>query len=164
MKEKAQMQDLRDEIRKNRISKGVLRFLCIILYVLIQCTWGLLQTLAGFVVFLINIRQPHEFYRGCISTVWNKEHLGVSLGLFIFVEPGSKTLLVRTHEYGHTFQSLVLGPFYFPVVGLISVVWANLPYFRRKRKEKKIKYTACFIESSASRIGERVTGEKATWT
>jgi hypothetical protein len=134
-----------------------------ILFVIVQCTWGFFQTLLGFLVFLRVRRCPHTTYRGTIDTHWNSRG-GMSLGLFIFT-PGDEVpnaRKVRVHEYGHCIQSLVLGPLYL-IVGLISLCWANLPAFRRLRREKKIPYTACFVESWASRWGEWVTGEEAIW-
>lgn len=134
-----------------------------ILVMFLQCTWGLVQTLMGAVVFLKLIRCPHRIYRGCIDTRWDSRG-GMSLGLFIFTpdEESERAEKVRVHEYGHCIQSIVLGPLYL-IVGLISVTWANLPYFRKLRKEKMIPYTACFVESWASNWGEWVTGEKAIW-
>ena len=129
----------------------------------LQCTWGIVQTLMGAVVFLKQIRCPHRLYRGCIETQWDSRG-GMSLGLFIFTpnEETERAKKVRVHEYGHCIQSIVLGPLYL-IVGLISVTWANLPYFRKLRREKKIPYTSCFVESWASRWGEWVTGEDAIW-
>lgn len=131
-----------------------------ILYAIIQCTWGLGQTLIGFVLFLVNIRCPHHFYRGSIETRWNSKYAGISLGIFIFT-PQSNTEKVRVHEYGHTFQSLVLGPFYL-IPGIISMGWGTLPRFREKRRGG-VPYTACFVEWQASKLGEIFTGEKAIW-
>ena len=133
------------------------------LFILLQCTWGLLQTLIGFSFFLALRKRPHRMYRGCIDTQWN--HIGgLSLGLFIFTPPDthSNADLIRVHEYGHTIQSLVLGPFML-FVGIISVIWGNLPYFTSLRKTKQLPYTACFVEAWASKWGEMVTGEKAIW-
>ena len=129
----------------------------------LQCTWGIVQTLMGAVVFLKLIRCPHRLYRGCIETQWDSRG-GMSLGLFIFTpnEETERAEKVRVHEYGHCIQSIVLGPLYL-IVGLISVTWANLPYFRKLRREKKIPYTSCFVESWASSWGEWVTGEDAIW-
>ena len=129
----------------------------------LQCTWDIVQTLMGAVVCLKLIGCPHRIYRGCIDTRWNKRG-GMSLGLFIFTpnEETERAQLVRVHEYGHCIQSIVLGPLYL-IVALISVIWANLPYFRKLRKEKNIPYTSCFVESWASKWGEWVTGEKAIW-
>ena len=133
------------------------------LIMFLQCTWGIVQTLMGAVVFLKLIRCPHRIYRGCIETGWDSRG-GMSLGLFIFTprEENDRTAKVRVHEYGHCIQSIVLGPLYL-IVGLISVTWANLPYFRKLRRERHIPYTACFVESWASKWGEWVTGEEATW-
>lgn len=133
-----------------------------LLFILAQCTWGLAQTLLGAIIFLKNIRCPHRMYRGCIETKWNSSG-GMSLGLFIFTpkEEDSRFESVRVHEYGHCIQSLLLGPLYLIVIGIVSYTWANLSYFRRLRREKNIPYTACFVESWASKWGSRVTGEEA---
>ncbi len=135
-----------------------------IAYIFLQLTWGLPQTLLGLILYLKNLRRPHEKYLSCIETHW-KSKGGISLGLFIFTPEAHlpNTGKIRVHEYGHTIQSLLLGPLYLPFIGIISYTWANLPYFKRLRKEKQISYTACFVEAWASRLGERVTGEEAVW-
>ena len=93
-----------------------------IIYLLIQCTWGLGQTLIGLFFFLIHINKPHKIYRCAIQTQWNDKYAGLSLGPFIFVpnNEGDYFTGARVHEYGHTIQSLVLGPFY-AFVGVVSV-------------------------------------------
>ena len=133
-----------------------------LLFIIVQCTWGLPQTLLGAIIFLKHFRCPHRVYRGCIDTRWNSNG-GMSLGLFIFTpkEEDSRTEQVRVHEYGHCIQSMVLGPLYLIVIGIVSYTWANLPYFRKIRREKKIPYTACVVESWASKWGEWVTKQKA---
>jgi len=134
------------------------------LFVLWQCTWGLPQTLLGAVICLRHGKFIHKAYRGCIDTRWNSRG-GMSLGLFIFTPQGEdeRTELVRVHEYGHCIQSLLLGPLYLVVIGVVSYTWANLPYFRKMRREKNIPYTSCFVESWASKWGEWVTKQKAIW-
>ncbi len=133
-------------------------------FILFQCTWGLPQTFLGALIFLKHIRCPHRVYRGCIDTKWNSRG-GMSLGLFIFTpqEEDSRTEEVRVHEYGHCIQSLLLGPLYLILIGIISYSWANIPYFRKMRREKHIPYTACFVESWASRWGEWITKQRAIW-
>ena len=134
-----------------------------LLFIIWQCTWGLPQTILG-AIFWWNIRHyPTHFYRGCLQTQWSGKG-GLSLGLFIFTcKEGSPNYeKIRVHEYGHCIQSLVLGPFYL-ILGLISVCWANIPYFRKLRKEKNIPYTSCFVESWASKWGELVTRDEAIW-
>jgi len=135
-----------------------------LLFTILHCTWGLPQTLLGLVIFLINRRCPHGFYLGVVDTRW-KSRGGMSLGLFIFTPPeeDSRSQPVRIHEYGHTFQALLLGPLYLVIVGIPSYLWANLPVFIRMRREKKIPYTSLFVESWASRLGEKATGKRASW-
>jgi len=55
-----------------------------ILYIVVQCTWGLPQTLLGFIVFLINIKNKHYFYHGAIITERNVPS-SLSLGMFVFI-------------------------------------------------------------------------------
>ena len=86
-------------------------------YLVLQFTWGAIQNVLGFLLFLKNIRCEHEGDWG-----------GVSLGAFIFIngkrgDEYKKT--VSVHEYGHTIQSLILGPLYLFVVGIPSFVWCN---------------------------------------
>ena len=144
------------------------------LYRLIQCTWGILQSTLGFVVFLGNIHRKHYSYHGAIVTEWD-DPSSVSLGMFVFVtaEPYfydklrdrytkdelSRRLLV--HEYGHTIQSLILGPLYLIVMGIPSTLWGFSPLAAKKRREKGISYFSFFTESWANRLGERATGEKS---
>ena len=87
---------------------------------------------------MANRKCEHQFYRYCIDTKWNAKG-GLSLGLFIFTpkDEVENAQLIRVHEYGHTIQSLVLGPFML-FVGIISVAWGDLPYFRRMRWEKHV--------------------------
>ncbi len=141
-----------------------------LLYILLQCTWGVLQTLLGSVLFLLNVKSKHLFFHGSVVTVW-KARSSISLGLFVFVteepyfynklqdtfskEELSRRLLV--HEYGHTIQSLLLGPLYLPVMGIPSTLWGFLPNLNRMRKEKQVSYFSFFTERWANTLGERVT-------
>ena len=144
-----------------------------IFYILIQCTWGILQTLLGFIVFLMNINNKHYFYNGAIVTV-RKAPSSVSLGMFIFVttnpmkdkraenripdEELSDRLLV--HEYGHTIQSLIFGPLYLIVMGIPSTLWGFLPSCQKKRNGG-VSYFSFFTECFANYLGEMVTKEKS---
>ena len=141
----------------------ILTYVKRILFIILQCTWGLLPTLVGLFFFIKMKDYPHKSYRGCIDTRWDTS-CGLSLGLFIFTpnETIKDADKIRVHEYGHCVQSIVLGPL-FVVIGIISLVWGRHPYFAKLRKEKKLKYTSCFVESWASKWGELTTGEEAIW-
>jgi len=139
-------------------------------YILIQCTWGIIQTIAGFVMYLISTGSNHAWYNGAVATFWNKP-FGISLGMFIFIPPKARfynsekynfsdeeiqsRLLV--HEYGHTYQSLILGPLYFLVAGLPSVIWGMV-----KRPGRS--YFSFYAEKWANHLGEKHTGLKSMET
>ncbi len=50
------------------------------------------------------------------------------------------------HEYGHTLQSIILGPLFLPVVGLPSLLWAGLPVFRKYREKSAVSYYRFYTE------------------
>jgi hypothetical protein len=89
------------------------------------------------------------------------KHIGsVSLGMFTFVitdKNGKPYPGHAAHEYGHTFQSLILGPLYLIAVGIPSSLWAL--HFRSHRKEygdKGVAYTSRYPEKWAEHWGERI--------
>ena len=102
-------------------------------YIIFQCSWGIIQTLVGLIMCLISYGEKHMFYKGSIATFWKRPY-GISLGLFIFIPPQARFYnadkyhfsddeireRLVVHEYGHTIQSLILGPLYFLIVGLPS--------------------------------------------
>ena len=144
-----------------------------IIYVVLQCSWGIVQTLLGFIVFLFNLKHRHYFYNGAIVTE-RKTPSSVSLGLFVFVtvnplkdkrtenripdEELPSRLLV--HEYGHTIQSLIFGPLYLIVMGIPSTLWGFLPDCQ-KRRDGGVSYFSFFTEKFANYLGEKVTKEKS---
>ncbi|NLZ25367.1 MAG: hypothetical protein GX891_02800 [Clostridiales bacterium] len=140
-------------------------------YTLAQIIWGFPQTLAGFMVFLFTIGCPRKIFHGAVCTSW-KLKSSLSLGLFIFVtdDPFFRYRsqkdkysydefrnMIAVHEYGHTIQSLIWGPLYLLTVGAPSFIWANVPYFKKKRESKKISYFDVYPESQANKLGERAT-------
>lgn len=145
-----------------------------ILYWLVQIVWGLPQTLLGLALLLLHAKEEHFFYHGALVTRW-KSRASMSVGPFVFVtdEPffcekfaGQYTrdeLAARllVHEYGHTIQSLLLGPLYLIVMGIPSTLWGWLPSLAKKRHEEQLSYFSFFTENWANHCGEWVTGQKS---
>ena len=120
-----------------------------------QWTWGFPQSLLGFIIYLMNLHKPHETYHGCIVTHWNQRgSLGV--GMFLFLGKGSDRR-VLVHEFGHAVQSAILGPLFLPIMGIPSMLWCNIPFFRKLRREKGVSYYRFYPESTANRLGSMVT-------
>lgn len=140
-----------------------------LLYVLLQCTWGLLQTAAGVAVLLRYRKCPHSRYHGAVVTVYPL-YSSLSLGPFIFlsdkpprdrrglVPHGEISRRLLVHEYGHTVQSLLLGPLYLPAVGLPSALWAHLPACQQKWRGE-VSYFSFFTEKTANSLGELAVKE-----
>lgn len=144
-----------------------------LLYIIIQCTWGIIQSSIGFVIFLFNLKKHHFYYHGAVVTNWNLLS-SISLGLFIFItnkQPKDKRkqnkipdkeMLRRllVHEYGHTIQSLIFGPFYLILIGIPSTLWGFLPSCQKKRNHG-ISYFDFITEKSANYLGEKITKEES---
>ena len=123
-----------------------------LLFVLGQCTWGSVQSLVGAVMFLCFVGKKHYIFHGAVVTEWNYGG-SVSLGQFIFLSKGRDD--VRPHEFGHSIQSLILGPLYLLVIGLPSVLWAGLPVCRSVRCRRRMSYFDFYTERWADRLSAR---------
>lgn len=124
--------------------------------VFLHWTWGILQTLVGFVGFLIHIRKRHIWINGSVITEVPGNWGGVSIGMFAFVdympkeEKAYKSNLVL-HEHGHTLQSILLGPLWILVVAIPSLIWAGC--FDNWRRKHNVDYYAMGIEAWANKWG-----------
>ena len=136
----------------------------------VQWTWGIVQNVIGLVLFLVFLTNKHFIFRTSVVTCW-KIPYSLGCGMFIFLndeyidaysqEMNSKMdydLLV--HEYGHCLQSILLGPLYFPVIAIPSVIWASVPYFERLRKRERLSYYHLYCEKWANALGDWVCGNK----
>lgn len=125
------------------------------LYWFVSLTWGFLMNLIGFLVavFLICIGKiPHKlghtfmFYFG---RGWG----GVTLGAVVIVCKDCSPNTI-THEYGHTIQNLIFGPFEV-FIGIASACryWYRELKFYRKGKLPKTSYDSIWFEGQATNLG-----------
>ena len=115
------------------------------LFYLLQFTWGLPVNLAGLTVFLFCRKRWHsERFCNSVVTYLPGNRGGLSLGVFIFlsIHNPRESGPLCAHEYGHTVQCLFLGPLYWFVVAIPSVVWCYL--FDGYRKKHGISYDALY--------------------
>lgn len=117
------------------------------LCIIVQWTWGIVQNVLGFLLFLTVLRKRHYLFRTSLVTEW-KFPYSASYGMFVFLNREEDTsdpkkvlhkweydMLV--HEYGHSIQSMLLGPLFLPVIAIPSVIWATAPFFEKLRNRKK---------------------------
>ena len=129
-------------------------------YYLLQWTWGLPQNLLGLVVWLICKGETQPRFHGAAIKRWRRSSGSAGIGMFLFLqEDADRELLL--HEYGHSLQSIILGPLFLPVVGLPSLLWAQLPVARRWRKRHQKSYYWLYCESWANRLGSFAAKEEA---
>ena len=123
------------------------------LYHFLQFSWGIPQNLIGLIMYLCLFNRKSFRYEKAHVRVWNKE-TSLSMGEFLFVSKKYNRYLLA-HEYGHTYQSLYLGPLYLLLVGIPSAVWCFLYGFEGFRKKVKIGYYDMPFEKSANRLGHK---------
>ena len=96
---------------------------------LLSFIWQLPQTLLGYIILLF-CNQTHTLnYKGRTIRVCKGFPGGISLGYVVIVNKfpyNPYTWNTVKHEWGHTRQSLYLGPLYLLVIGLPSIIWAWL--------------------------------------
>ena len=132
-----------------------------ILFRLWQWTWGFPQSLVGLIVRLRYRDCPRSQYHGTVVTHWPKGG-SMGVGMYLFLGTGGDKdhkAQVLVHEFGHSVQSLILGPLFLPIMGFPSFAWAGLPWCRRLRKEKIISYYAFYPERNANLLGRLATKE-----
>lgn len=118
---------------------------------MVRWLWQLPQHLLALALITVyRKRAAVEAYRG--STVYwiLGGGFGVSLGQYIFLDVCRKTSKSLPHEYGHSRQSLLLGPLYLIVVGLPSITMNILSRLRVLRADR---YYKRWPESWADRLG-----------
>lgn len=135
------------------------------LFYLWQFTYALPQNLIGLVMLAIYKSKgaESEWYHNALITYIDKKNFGgVSLGIFIFINKsrtGDKLHDIRIHEYGHTVQSLILGPLWLFIIAIPSMIWCNVPYFVKKRKLDNISYYWLYCEGWSNMCGLWATKE-----
>lgn len=116
-----------------------------------QLTWGLPQSLIG-LAWLAAWRAKNkdvkmQWRRGILAATSPAYSGGISLGLVTIAQDDVNTL---NHEFGHCLQSLLLGPFYLPVIALPSLI---LNIFYRLGRVNIEQYYQFYTERWADKWG-----------
>ena len=141
-----------------------------IIYYTLQWTWGILQNLIGFFMWfglrVFARTDRHGRFRYAAVTGWKRQG-SMGMGMFIFAgrqlplrdlndeQPGTFEEHILSHEYGHTVQSAILGPFYLLFIGLPSIIWCNFKPVARRWQSGKKDYESFYPEKWATRLGVR---------
>jgi len=127
------------------------------LYYILSIVWGLPLTIIGYLLALVLLpfgKLERVGLTYCL--ILNREtSWGMSIGTMIFIgrnSVGDRRML--EHEYGHTFQNAIFGPFTLFLVSIPSAVrfWIR-QYMYAHGKTPKTDYDSVWFEGSASKIG-----------
>lgn len=110
--------------------------------------WQAPQNIVGLILRLCYPWKPIPF-NGVDVVVDTRFKGGISLGRTIIVRKGYPAIPdTWKHEYGHSRQSLYLGPLYLLIVGLPSLLWAW--YWNPSRGRS---YYSFYTEKWADKLG-----------
>lgn len=124
---------------------------------IILWSWCLPQTLIGFfiIIFLRVQNRIIKFSKYEETTlIISKNYLfflGLSLGKFIFVDETQNKIELIKHEYGHTLQNYLFGPFYLIIIGFPSIFQAVRFNLDKNFNDKE--YENSFPEKWADKLG-----------
>ncbi len=138
------------------------------LFYLVDWTWALPINLIGFIAYIIFAvikGCKHERFFNATVTYVPGDWGGISFGTFIFMNPDRPDDWLRDtkiHEYGHTWQALLLGPIWFLVIAIPSFIWCNFKPCINYRKNNNVSYYSLYCEAWANAWGQKFTGLKQT--
>jgi hypothetical protein len=125
------------------------------LYWFIQLTWGLPLNLVGGMIAFVLIGMGHKPKTFGYAIYFEIGHNwgGVNFGGFFFVQKNASMHLKR-HEYGHSFQNMMLGVFMPLLVTIPSAIRYHYRNYRRAKGHSLPPYDHFWCESWATRLGE----------
>ena len=80
----------------------------------------------------------------------SRMHGGISLGYTITL-PHSYSYTTLFHEKGHCLQSVLLGWFYLPIIGIPSILWASWHTLTKSKRD----YYSFFTERWANKLADK---------
>lgn len=125
-------------------------------YYFLNLTWGLPLTLAGLLVAFVLIITGHKpkHWGGCIYFNVGKWWGGLELGL-VFLTDSYDSYHTKCHEYGHSLQNMIWGPFFIFFIAIPSSIRYWVFTFREKLGKTNPEYDSIWFEGQASRWGEQ---------
>lgn len=126
------------------------------LYWGLNLTWGILTTLCGLLMSLVLVmcRKKPYTWRGIWYFTLCKDWGGLEMGT-MFLRDTASNESINNHEYGHTLQNAILGPFFIFLVAIPSAIRYWYMTIRAKHGKKNNDYDAIWFEGSATDIGNR---------
>lgn len=124
-------------------------FINYFIYWFLQCSWGIIMTTIGAVAALgclVTGHKPKKLGPAIYFKI-GKNWGGLNLGPFCFIDTANDNLDVLSHEFGHTIQNIMFGPFFPFLIGIPSMV----RYWLREQKGhfQKLIFAFLFLITSS---------------
>lgn len=132
------------------------------IFYFLACTWGIIMTAAGFlitiVLVIVKLFMPKKItfkkYGWIYSiSLGDKAWGGADLGLMFLRDTISSAEHIDAHEFGHTFQNCLLGPFFWFIVAIPSIIRYWRFMYDTDHKKPVIPYDKAWFEDAASQCG-----------
>ena len=126
------------------------------LFWFLQLTWGLpLNLIGGVMAILLICRgyKPQRFGHAIYFEV-GQSWGGVNFGGFFFVQKNASQPLKR-HEYGHSFQNILLGVFMPFLVNIPSAIRYHYRSYKKAKGYSLAPYDRFWCEGWATRLGDK---------
>ena len=129
---------------------------------IIKWIWQLPQNLIGFLLTRKKQYKSEKYIDSKWINVYYKSFFcsGISLGDYIILDywycGKACSRQVFVHEYGHSKQSLILGWFYLPLVGIPSImsnIWDRLFHKKWTSDQREKWYYSRYPEKWADKLG-----------
>lgn len=124
------------------------------LYWFLNFTWGIITTLCGLLISLVLLcfgkkpKKCHKIWYFKIFKNWGGMEMGT-----MFLRDCNSDNSINNHEYGHTFQNAILGPFFIFIVAIPSAIRYWYQTIREKQNKENKDYDLIWFEGSATDIG-----------
>jgi len=135
------------------------------LYYILACTWGIIMTLVGVIVTIVlglgkifwtNNIKFEKYYWVYLIKAGPEYWGGFETGLMFVRDQKSSDWHINPHEFGHTFQSCLLGPLMPFIVSLPSATRYWYQEIRSRKGKDNKEYDAIWFEDSATQCGKYV--------
>ena len=128
-------------------------------YWLLSCTWGLPSTVVGAIMALVALCLGGKPERNGPTAIIRIGHGwgGVSIGPFALCSEDSGEHTKR-HEFGHSLQNCIMGPFWPIIVGAPSAIRYWVFRLRSRRGLPNPDYDSAWFEGTASAWGDWFIG------
>lgn len=128
----------------------------VFVYWFVQFTWGSFLTIPGSILFILLTLTGHQprLFGYSLYVEIGKHWGGLNLGAFFFVQKGASQAL-KSHEYGHAWQNLWLGPLMPFLITIPSAIRYHYWNYKKRKGYPLPPYDAFWCEKWATELGAK---------